>query len=599
MAQKTKVKFPIGLKLISMMALMLCVATMTVVTIASKLFIDDTTAFIQKSNSDVASQLATQVYSYLGNLTNVLSSMCEDQSHTKSLKARKKILKQDFSRNPEIVSVSTWDLNGKRLYFNLKPGTPDATKDLVKTLAPPPTAFEAQGRVDIERVSLGGKGMLSVSFPLVVTAAGQVIQAGVGLIEPEAFLRMFGKKGVVTSYLVDSHGTVLAHPDKELVTAGASLKDVAIVKAMLESPINNNQMRFTEADGTALLGAFRQVGVGGVGVVSQVHEDKAFATAKRVQYRSLLVSGIILFLAFGVVFFFSSSLTKPIHSLMNLTAEIASGNFEVKIQPRGNDEITELTRAFGSMTDGLKERDKVKSLFGKFHGSDIADQLMNGEVTLGGEQRVATVFFSDIRGFTSFSEKIKPGEVVEMLNEYFKIMVAIIQKHHGVVDKFIGDAIMAVWGAPKSTGHDCENAIKACLEMRTALEHFNASRKERGLPVILVGMGVHTGDLIAGTIGSDDRMEYTVIGDAVNTAARIEASTKAYGTDLLISGEIVDQVKEQFLIEKAGQAEVKGKSEPLRLFKVNGYVDASGKEVIVKTPYSSYKAEKADKVKTA
>ena len=218
---------------------------------------------------------------------------------------------------------------------------------------------------------------------------------------------------------------------------------------------------------------------------------------------------------------------------------------------------------------------------------------------LGGEQREATVFFSDIRSFTSFSEKVSPQEVVNMLNEYFKIMVGIITKHNGVVDKFIGDAIMAVWGAPESFGNDAANAMVACLEMRIALANLNESRLARGLPEIRIGMGVHTGPLIAGTIGSDDRMEYTVIGDTVNMASRIEAATKAYGTDLLISEVTSEKIKDSFILEQAGTASVKGKSEPLKLFKVKGYVNESGETVMVETAYSSYEAGEVDKVKVA
>src|SRR5580698_3677032 len=119
-------------------------------------------------------------------------------------------------------------------------------------------------------------------------------------------------------------------------------------------------------------------------------------------------------------------------------------------------------------------------MFNKFHGTGIANKLITGEMKLGGEQREATVFFSDIRSFTSFSEKVSAQEVVDMLNEYFKVMVTIITKHNGVVDKFIGDAIMAVWGAPESFGNDAANAIMACLEMRVALADLNQRRIARG-----------------------------------------------------------------------------------------------------------------------
>ncbi len=195
---------------------------------------------------------------------------------------------------------------------------------------------------------------------------------------------------------------------------------------------------------------------------------------------------------------------------------------------------------------------KQKSLFSKFHGSSVAEDLISKDIGVGGQSKDVVVFFSDIRGFTAFSEKRSPEEVVEMLNEYFGVMVKIINSHGGVVDKFIGDAIMAVWGVPKSSDRDAHQAVRACLEMRKALEGLNERRIAREQPPINIGMGLHAGHAISGTIGSDERMEYTVIGNTVNTASRIEASTKAFGADLLISDTVIAKIGEDFKTELCG-----------------------------------------------
>lgn len=184
-----------------------------------------------------------------------------------------------------------------------------------------------------------------------------------------------------------------------------------------------------------------------------------------------------------------------------------------------------------------------------------------------------------------------------MLNEYFGVMVKIINQNGGVVDKFIGDAIMAVWGAPQSSDHDAHKAVRACLEMRKALNELNEKRIAREQPPISIGMGLHAGAAISGTIGSDERMEYTVIGNTVNTASRIESSTKAFGADLLISDTVIEKIGDDFKTELAGAAEVKGRSEALKMFKVRGYKAEDGTMVEISTPYSDYAAEAADKVK--
>ena len=309
--------------------------------------------------------------------------------------------------------------------------------------------------------------------------------------------------------------------------------------------------------------------------------------------------GIILSASFFLVFVFSTTITNPIEKLQKLTEEVAAGNFEVYATDsiKSNDEVGDLAIAFDNMTEGLRERDKIKNVMNKFHGSSVADTLMSSELEKSGSRKDCVIYFSDIRGFTDFSERHSAEEVVEMLNEYFEIMVGIIIRNGGVVDKFIGDAIMAVWGAPNGQEDDPQRAIKACLEMRLGLVEFNEKRIAQGKEPMKVGMGLHIGSVISGTIGSSERMEYTVIGDNVNMAARIEASTKAFGADILLSNDIAEVTKDDFIIREAGRVEVKGKAEKLILHTVHGYRHEDGTAELVETPYSSYQAEKADKVK--
>ncbi|MCK6598245.1 MAG: adenylate/guanylate cyclase domain-containing protein, partial [Bdellovibrionaceae bacterium] len=158
---------------------------------------------------------------------------------------------------------------------------------------------------------------------------------------------------------------------------------------------------------------------------------------------------------------------------------------------------------------------------------------------------------------------------------------------------------MAVWGVPKSSPKDAQNAVKACLEMRKALAELNEKRLKRNESPIQIGMGLHYGTAISGTIGSEERMEYTIIGNTVNTGSRIESSTKAFGSDLLVSDTVLEKVKDDFLSEFAGAAEVKGRSEPLKLHKIRGFKKVNGEFEIVVTPYSDYEPEAADKVKIA
>ena len=300
-----------------------------------------------------------------------------------------------------------------------------------------------------------------------------------------------------------------------------------------------------------------------------------------------------------IVFLLSLTITRPIQRLVEVTKEIAKGNFGFSVSRivTSNDEVGTLAVSFDAMLAGLRERDKVKNLFNKFHGSSVTESLMaSDKLETGGVRKHVVVLFSDVRDFTAISERSTPEQVVSMLNEYFSIMVRIVLQNGGIVDKFIGDAMMAIWGAPSTTGNDAQVALKACLEMRKALGELNALRKSRGEFPIKIGIGLHCGEAISGNIGSAERMEFTVIGDTVNMASRIEASTKAFGTDLLVSDDLAKEVNGKFVLEVGGSTKVKGKAEPLKLYKCRGFIHQNGETELIQTEYSDYQAEKTDKI---
>lgn len=404
-------------------------------------------------------------------------------------------------------------------------------------------------------------------------------------------------------YLLDKTGEVIAYKDDQVIFARKNLNTHPFVKEALNPNNKKNDFQKTFEDiktKESFFGAAAKNQYGFI-VFSEMSKDIVLKAAKDVRDKSIFISGLSLSGAILVIFFLALSLSAPIGRLAELVKQVKDGNFDIHAREKikSHDEVGDLAIAFDEMTVGLKERDKVKNLFNKFHGSSVAEELLHKEISLGGQRKDVVIFFSDIRGFTSYSESRSPEEVVEMLNEYFTAMVGIITKHNGVVDKFIGDAIMAVWGAPKSSGNDSADALRACIEMRTSLEKLNERRISRQQEPIQIGMGLHTGSAISGNIGSNERVEYTVIGNTVNTASRIEASTKAFGADLLISEELKEKVGPAFLVELAGSAEVKGRTDALKLYKVRGYVDHNGIAIEVKTAYSDYAAEKVDKVKVA
>lgn len=220
-----------------------------------------------------------------------------------------------------------------------------------------------------------------------------------------------------------------------------------------------------------------------------------------------------------------------------------------------------------------REKRHIKRLFGRYVSKDVIEQLMANPAlaSLGGQRREMTVLFSDIRGFTTASEQGTPEAIVEQLNEYFGAMVEVLFRHRGTLDKFVGDMVMGLFGAPLPDPQHADHAVAAALEMTAELERLNARWKTQGRPVLDIGIGINSGEMIAGNIGAESAMSYTVIGDAVNLGSRLESLNKEYGTRLLISEETRSRLTMPVTTRPIGDVTVKGKSKAVMVHEVTGY----------------------------
>ena len=217
-----------------------------------------------------------------------------------------------------------------------------------------------------------------------------------------------------------------------------------------------------------------------------------------------------------------------------------------------------------------REKRQVKQVFSRFVARDVFDQLMAdpSRARLGGERREMTVLFADIRGFTTFTEKGRAEDIVAQLNEYFSGMVAVLFAHRGTIDKFVGDMVMALFGAPLADPDHADHAVKAALAMLEALADLNRQWAAAGRPPLDIGVGLNTGEMIAGNIGSETIMSYTVIGDAVNLAARLESLNKEYRAHIIISDATRSRLKGRYDMKPLGTVTVKGKTEPVAIFEI-------------------------------
>jgi len=262
-----------------------------------------------------------------------------------------------------------------------------------------------------------------------------------------------------------------------------------------------------------------------------------------------------------IALWFASRMGRIIRGIDDAAGQVKEGHYVTAPAVRTGDELESLTIHFNEMVQGLKERDRLKETFGRYVTRQVADHLMKAEQQLGGELVPVTILFSDIRSFTSISESMPPRELLDFLNEYFSGMVESVLTHNGVVDKFIGDAIMAVFGAPVPEEGDALNAVRSALDMRARLEAINEGFRQRGLPEIRTGVGLHTGQVVAGNMGHAQRMEYTVIGDAVNLASRLEGMTKELGCDVIMSDDLYLQVADVVVAEPLRKIKVKGREQ--------------------------------------
>lgn len=274
-----------------------------------------------------------------------------------------------------------------------------------------------------------------------------------------------------------------------------------------------------------------------------------------------------------LLFFFRWIILSPLKTLASAMEDVRRGWYDTKVKPARNDELGTLAETFNYMVKGLEERERLEDAFKRYVSPQVLDKIQSSGTTIHfrGETRRVAVLFSDIRGFTTMSEKLLPEQVVAQLTEYFTDMVDVVMRHDGYINKFVGDAIMAVWGAPLDQDQLELRAVRAGVEMLESLTALNNRRAARKEPPIEIGIGISTGFAVAGNIGHTDRLEYTVIGDAVNVAQRIEAETKRMHRSLLISESTYRSLATQLIADELPTMLVKGKEEPLKLFAVRGF----------------------------
>jgi class 3 adenylate cyclase len=298
--------------------------------------------------------------------------------------------------------------------------------------------------------------------------------------------------------------------------------------------------------------------------------SEALAEQMDLRNKALGFGAVALLVGIGFIFLISHGFSKPIEQLVEGTRRIQEGDYTVKVPVTSRDEIGTLARSFNEMAEELALKEQYKSLLAQVTDKQVAEELISGRLASGGEVRQVSVLFCDIRGFTALTENMPPHDVIHMLNEHMTVMNRIVHQHYGVVDKFVGDLIMAVFGAPKSYGNDALHAVKCAMRMMEERAKLNATSQYN----FEVGIGVATGEVVAGLMGSDDRRNYTVLGERVNLASRL--CSKAGRSELLIDATTYAQLPDGFTVEATEPLPLKGYSVPTPAYRLISMSEEAG-----------------------
>ncbi len=319
-----------------------------------------------------------------------------------------------------------------------------------------------------------------------------------------------------------------------------------------------------------VMGAAADIGVVGWKVIVEQPRSEALAPIERQLRTTLLAIGASLLAAFLVGFTTVRSVTKPVARLGTAAAAVARGELTTEVAVRGRDELAELGNAFNAMTRGLRERERLRQTFSRYVSDEIAQHVMEetSEQGLQGELVEVTVLFLDLRGFTTLSERCTPRQVVDILNTYFDVVVRVISRHQGVINKFMGDAVMAVFGVPKAIPHPEARAVMAAIDIQKGIAELNRARAAANEQTAYFGIGINTGQAVAGNIGGAERLEYTVIGDAVNVAQRLQ--TQAAADETIVSASTKARLPDGFELQDRGNVQVKGRAQAIEIFLVVG-----------------------------
>ncbi len=473
------------------------------------------------------------------------------------------------SFNPHLLQIAVFDRDGRLLVSTAAGQGEQASRVAI--------AFSLDGKTYVSDASISPahkRQVVYIGVPLrsgtgpVLGAVGAWYDLQSELVELVKSAR-FNESGYAV--MVDGEGQIIAHRD--VARLNEDISRYPAVRLARQSRTAGSVMALNAKNEMRLF-AYRPMPNPSTLasqpwiLLTEINANEMVAPLRAV--RRELALGLILVLLAGLLVAHqtSRSIQRPLQALGEFAERVGAGDLTGRTDVGGNDVAGRLAASLNDMTRGLAERDHVKEVFGRYIATQVSDKILAGQANLGGESRRVTILFSDIRNFTGMSEQMTPAQIVSFLNDYFSEMVDAVFEHEGMLDKFLGDGLMAVFGAFGDAPDHPRQAVRAALRMRALLGKINGERAMAAKPPIAIGIGIHSDDVVVGNIGSRKRLEFTVVGDGVNVSSRLQGLNKEFGTTILISEATYEAVKDEFECHQMPEAPIRGKTREVRIYEV-------------------------------
>ncbi len=379
-------------------------------------------------------------------------------------------------------------------------------------------------------------------------------------------------------FVIDDQQRLVAHPDAERARVLESMRGRGILAGVEPGAISERFQQsgeYVDEEGREMVGTIAGVPGRPWAVVVQMPREVVYASYFWMRTIVLWTLAVVVLLALGVAFVVARQITRPIQALSAFAQDLAERRFDRRVTVNTRDELGVLGEAMSAAAADLEESEQrlaeeaaIRSDLGRYLPAELVEKVVRREqdMALGGRRREITVLFADVVAFTPLTDRLAAEDVVALLNELFTILTEIVFRHEGTIDKFIGDCVMAMWGAPRDLPDHAERALAAAEDMMRWLEAGNEGWEERFGVRIELAIGVHTGEAIVGNVGSETRMEFTAIGDTVNVAARLESIARP--SQILVTKATRDRASGAFEFVDLGPRELVGRAEPVHLFEV-------------------------------